>query len=112
MLNQLDALVRKNSLYKNVGFTIHNLAEYSGIPSYRISYVINKVTGKNFSNWINAFRIEKFVSMIGSGDASRYTLDSIAPSCGFSSRSTLITAFKREKGITPGQFLKQKSLHP
>lgn len=109
LLKQLNKVVKEQSLYENVGYTIHNLAQETEIPSYRISYVINKLTGKNFSNWINTFRVEKFIDLVEKGDAARYTLDSIAPDCGFSSRSTLITAFKKEKGTTPGQYLKNNS---
>ncbi len=106
LLTQLNTVVKERFLYENVGYTIHNLAQETEIPSYRISYVINTCTGKNFSNWFNAFRIEKFIALVENGNASKYTLDSIAPNCGFSSRSTLITAFKKEKGTTPGRYLK------
>jgi AraC-like DNA-binding protein len=109
VLKNLSAIVKEKSLYENVGYTIHNLAQEAKIPSYRISYLINTHTDGNFSKWINSFRIEKFIALSENGDTSKYTLDSIAPECGFSSRSTLTSAFKKEKGITPGQYMKQIS---
>ena len=106
LLNQINSVMENRLLFENVGYTIHNLAQETGIPSYRISYVINTCTGKSFSNWINSFRVERFIDLAANGKASKYTLDSMAPECGFSSRSTLIAAFKREKGMTPGKYLK------
>lgn len=111
LLNDLKTMVLEKSLYENSGFTIHKLAQEADMPSYRISYLVNSYTDGNFSNWINSFRVAKFITLVENGDAEKYTLDSIAPACGFSSRSTLITSFKREMGTTPGQYLKLKSFN-
>ena len=110
LLDEIKTLVLENSLYENLGFTIHKLAQEAELPSYRISQLVNSYTDGNFSNWINSFRVAKFIALVENGDAEKYTLDSIAPACGFSSRSTLISAFKREIGMTPGQYLKQKAV--
>jgi AraC-like DNA-binding protein len=109
LLEHLTEVVKERSLFEKIGYTIHNLAQETAMPSYRISYIINKHTGKNFSNWINSFRVQKFLTLIEKGDTMKYTLDSIAPDCGFSSRSTLNTAFKKEMGTSPGRYLKTRN---
>lgn len=108
ILESLETHVQEQTSYLKIGYTIHQLAQETQIPAHRISYVINQVTGRNFSSWINTFRVDHFISLVGKGQASRYTVESIARECGFSSKATLTNAFKREKGMTPGQFLRQK----
>ncbi|WP_373400723.1 helix-turn-helix domain-containing protein [Algoriphagus halophilus] len=60
----------------------------------------------NFNQWINKYRIEEFEQLICEGYHEKMTLDGIASKCGFSNRTTFISSFKKVKGITPSQFLK------
>ena len=92
------------------GYTIHQLAGEVKIPSYRLSHIINRIENQNFSSWLNSFRINHFIKLIENGDAEKYTLESIAQECGFSSRTTLINSFKKEKGVTPGVYIKKMQL--
>ena len=106
ILESLYAFVQEHACYLKIGYTIHELAQETQIPAHRISHVINRLTDRNFSTWINAFRIHHFIALVENGEASRYTIASLARECGFSSKATLTNSFKREKGMTPGQFLR------
>ena len=112
--SELFRILTKHIIDKQVflipGYTIHQLAGDVKIPSYRISYLINKINNQNFSTWLNSFRITHFIKLVENGDADKYTLDSIAQDCGFSSRTTLINSFKKEKGTTPGVYIKEMQL--
>lgn len=110
ILEQLNSFMRATSPYLQKGYTIHQLAHEIQIPAYRISHVINQVEGQNFSSWINAFRVAHFITLVKNKAASRYTLDSLARECGFSSRASLISSFKKEKAMTPGQFIRDQKL--
>ncbi len=108
LFQKLNDFVLHNKGYLTLGYSIHKLAEEVKIPAYRISYIINKSSNQNFSNWINSYRVQHFIGLVKKGEAEKYTLDSIAQDCGFSSRTTLINAFKKEKGMTPGSYLRSQ----
>jgi len=107
IFNALVAFLIEREVFLISGYTIHKLAVDIKIPAYRISYIINKVENQNFSAWLNSFRIDHFIKLVEQGEAEKFTLDSIAQDCGFSSRTTLINSFKKEKGVTPGVFIKE-----
>ncbi|WP_075348635.1 helix-turn-helix domain-containing protein [Algoriphagus marinus] len=107
IFKELTAYFSNHKSFLMAGYSIHKMASDVNIPAYRISYVINKIKNQNFSAWINSFRIDHFISLVENGAAEKYTLDSIAQDCGFRSRTTLINSFKKEKGITPGAFIKE-----
>jgi AraC-like DNA-binding protein len=111
ILAQLNSFMEEESPYLNKGYTIHELAQATQIPAYRISYVINQVEGRNFSSWINAYRVAHFITLLKDETTSRYTVESIAKECGFSSRSSLINSFKKEKGMTPGSYIRNHKLN-
>jgi AraC-like DNA-binding protein len=48
-------------------------------------------------------------------ESQKYTIDSVHPQCGFSSRTTFFFVFRKVEGITPNQWIKinntQKNSH-
>jgi AraC-like DNA-binding protein len=111
ILEQLNTFIKEHSPYLKKGYTIHELAQEIRIPAYRISHVINQVEGRNFSSWINTFRVAHFIGLVKDDSAVMYTLDSISKDCGFGSRTSLISAFKKEKGMTPGSYIRNHKLN-
>jgi AraC-like DNA-binding protein len=90
------------------GFSIQDLSNQTGIPVYQLSPLINGHFKKNFANWVNGFRIEYFIELIP--DHSQLTLEALSKEAGFTSRSTFINSFKKEKGSTPREFFKGQKL--
>jgi len=86
------------------GLTIQDLSNETGIPVYQLSPLINGYFKMNFVNWINRYRIEYFIKQ--AIDNEQMTLEALSKEAGFISRSTFITAFKKEKGVTPREYLK------
>lgn len=93
-------------------FQIVHLAQKLNIPVHHCSFVINNVIGKNFRDWINAYRIEDFM-LQHTSKADKMTIEAIAYECGFKSLSTFYNAFKKETGLIPTAYfsdIKQKQL--
>lgn len=107
LCQHLSQLTRENKLFLKQGFSINDLSMESDIPVYKISPAINACFHTNFNQWINQFRIEEFEQLVAQGYHERMTLDGIASQCGFSNRTTFIASFKKVKGITPSQYLRE-----
>lgn len=89
------------------GFQIVHLAQKLDIPVHHCSFVINKVIGKNFRDWINAYRVRSFIThhpLL----ADRMTIEAIAHKSGFKSVATFYNAFKKETGSMPTAYFEEK----
>jgi len=90
------------------GFTIQDLSNMAGIPIHQLSPLINGHLKMNFSSWINRYRIEYFLEH--AMEKQHMTLEARAREAGFTSRSSFISAFKKEKGVTPREYRKNLKL--
>lgn len=90
--------------FRKQGFTIQDLSNQTGIPVYQLSPLINGYFKMNFANWVNRNRVEYFLEL--ATDNAHLTLEALSREAGFISRSTFINAFKKEKGVTPSEYLK------
>ena len=104
---RLNELIEQKSIHLQPSLTIGILARSSGYPEYLISLFINRVHGMNFRDYINNLRIVASKKMLVSAENKRTILD-IAYECGFNSKSTFNSAFKKITGQTPSQFRQAK----
>ena len=95
----------------NPDFSIVQLSERCHTNQKYVSQVINERTGQNFAGLLANYRIEEACRRMS--DTEHYghlTLESIAQSVGYRSRSGFITAFKRVKGVLPAKYNPRKSV--
>lgn len=98
-LQKLDQIMAHEELFKNPNLTLGELAKAVHITPHLLSQILNDHVGKNFTSYINAFRINKACNMF---EANRpFSLEAIGYEVGFNSKSTFYTSFKKIKGTTP-----------
>ena len=90
--------------YLEADFNMQQLSDVLNIPTRELSQVINEGFQKNFFTLVNSYRIEAVKKRIQSNDFSHLTLLAIGLSCGFNSKTTFNTVFKKMTGQTPSQF--------
>lgn len=89
------------------GFTVSKLAEIVGLPVKQVSRTINETTGDNFNTFINRYRIKRACHMLDDIDTyGNKTIENIALSVGFRSRTAFISSFKKATGLNPSDYLK------
>ena len=69
-----------------------------------ISKLINGREGCNFSDYINKYRVSEAKKLLADKNFDPYTIVAIGLECGFNSKSTFYTAFKKFTGQTPTQY--------
>lgn len=103
-----------NRFYLNSELTLKSLAENLDIHPNILSKIINDGLNKNFSDFINEYRVNAIVEKLHSGNYDHITLLGLSFECGFNSKTTFNRVFKNLKGVTPLQYKKsiKKDLKP
>jgi len=86
-------------------FSLDRLAEMTGANANLVSRVINELRGCNFNALLSEYRIKEACRRMN--DVEHYgnqTVEAIAASVGFRSRSHFSTNFKRQTGLTPSAY--------
>lgn len=99
----LGALMRQHGLHRDSELDLGRLSERSGWSPNYISQALNQQLGQNFFEFVNGFRIADAEHCLADPGDPRSVLD-IALACGFGSKSTFNTVFKRMTGLTPTAF--------
>lgn len=106
---QLKKDIKESKLYLDPKLSLFTLSKKINKSPQSISDLINNCSDDNFYSLINKMRIEDFKIMVVEKKHLKYNIESIASMCGFNSKSTFYRAFKEFEGISPSQFIKNKS---
>ena len=106
LLNRIIELVEKEKVYLDKNLTIFKFADLLDTNKTYVSQEINKNFNKNFSNFINDYRVMEARRLMTMPEYRNLTLAAIAEKAGFNSISVFNRSFKRVTGITPSYFLK------
>lgn len=104
---RLDNLMLNEKIFLDNEINLATVAERLNISIHDASYLINKVTGDNFYNFINKFRVEEAKELLTSAKVDKLNMLGIAFESGFNSKTTFNTAFKKQVGISPSEYAKQ-----
>ena len=104
--NEIETYILETSCYLEPTLTLKSLSEDLKLSTSLVSQIINQGSQNNFSDYINQFRVNKAKEFLKDATFSNYTIESIGLECGFNSKSTFYTAFKKFTTITPVEFRK------
>jgi AraC-like DNA-binding protein len=102
----LDNYFTSSNAFLQPNLTISEVAVATGIPTRDLSYLINAYHKKRFSDYLNEMRLSHFLTQVDTSTLDNFTIESIALSAGFSSRSSFYRAFNRFYGCTPSDYLR------
>ncbi|GAA4963743.1 helix-turn-helix transcriptional regulator [Algibacter aquimarinus] len=97
----------ENKLYLNPLLSMETITNELGISKSHFSKLINTYSDYNFSDFVNALRVEQAKKFLSNDDFSAYTIVAIGLECGFNSKSTFYSAFKKFTSETPSSFRDQ-----
>ncbi len=106
-LYNLNSTILSKELYKNPNLKLIDLAEELSTAPHYLSQFLNDNLGKSFSTFINEYRIDAAKKMLLTN--LNYTNEAIGYECGFNSKSTFFTTFKKMSGTTPANFKKENT---
>lgn len=83
------------------------LARLAGSNRTQLSIAINQQANTTFSNWLAEYRVNYLIECLNN-QPDRYP-DELYPQAGFSSRTSFYRQFRQITGLTPRQYMKQRS---
>ena len=106
---ELEQIMVDDKLYLNPDLSLKDLASYIELPANYVSQLLNLGFQKNFSEYVNTFRVKEFKERVILKENKGLTIMAIAYDSGFNSKTVFNTFFKKIEGITPNTYLKKNS---
>lgn len=101
-IEKLQKAIAEKDLYKDPNLKLGDLAQKINISGHQLSQLLNDHLGKNFSTYINEYRINEACKLITTD--GRLSFEAIGYEVGYNSKSTFYSAFKKIKDTTPALF--------
>lgn len=97
-------VMKKDKPYLDCNLNLVSLSEKVGTSTHKLSQVINECFKKNFFEFVNDYRIEDVKKQLIDPEQDKFKIISIAYDCGFNTKSTFYTLFKKSTSLTPAEF--------
>lgn len=105
LLHKIESALDNVEVISNAELNLKHLAELIDEKYWTVSQVINNHYGKNFNALLGEYRINEACRRINdTGSYGQFTIEGIATSVGFKSRSNFVTVFKNVTGLTPSEY--------
>ncbi len=105
--SEIDDYIIKNQIFLDPQLSLESLSAEMDKSMSSLSKLLNAHAGSNFSDYINKYRVEEAKRLLADSDFSAYTIVAIGLECGFNSKSTFYSAFKKFTGMIPTAFRKE-----
>lgn len=106
VMQKLNSLLNDKKIYLKQDLTLERLANEAHTSPHTLSRVINEQYAQNFTDLINAYRINEFIERAKLNPEISFL--GLAFDVGFNSKPTFNRAFKKAKGMTPREFMKMQ----
>ena len=100
-------LLQEEKLYLEAHFTMSDLIQWMSTNKTYLSEVIARSEYGSFYQLVNTLRIEHACQLLS--EDSHLKMEQVAFSSGFSSGSAFSQVFKRIKGVSPSEYLREKA---
>ena len=100
----LLAYMNQEKPYLENKLSLKQLSERLKISTNHLSQIINEQFDCSFFDFVNGYRVEEVKQKLENKEYEKFTILALAYECGFNSKSSFNSTFKRFTGNTPKQF--------
>jgi len=104
IITQLTRLMITKQLYMNQNLTINDVSHELATNRTYVSKGIKHLHKSGFRGYLNRIRLEKAKELIHNAHSNDINLIAVSEQVGFRNYGTFNTAFKKEYGMTPGEW--------
>ena len=100
---RIQEIMNDQKPYLNPNLKLSSLSEITGLSTHHLSQIINQAFDKNYSDFINEYRVDYAKSkLLEIGE--KLTIQEVAFESGFNSKNSFNRSFKKILGVTPTDF--------
>jgi len=103
----LHSLMSEKKMYTDANLKLNDVAGELKILPHYLSQFLNDNLKQSFSMFVNEYRIEEAKKLLVTKNT--YTTEAIGYECGFNSKSTFFTTFKKITGSTPASYRNKRA---
>lgn len=107
--DKLNDVMKTKQLYKNSDLTIDDICRELATNRTYLSKAIKYTFQSGFRGFLNKFRLEKAKEIMLANNSEEQNLLEVSEQAGFRNYGTFHAAFKKEYGITPGEWKARRS---
>ncbi|MEQ9591827.1 MAG: helix-turn-helix domain-containing protein, partial [Cyclobacteriaceae bacterium] len=107
LVSKVCAFMEKSKPHLNPKITLPDLADALHVSTNHLSQVLNRNLQKNFFTFVNEYRVAEFKNRVLLGHHHNYSLMGVALECGFTSKTTFYTIFKKLTNKTPADYVRE-----
>lgn len=100
-----DAMERQR-VFCNPDFSLDQFSELLDSNTAYVSRTINETYDRNFSSFVNEYRVRMARELLSDPAYDKYTVKSIGEKVGFKSQSSFTSVFRKATGLTPSVYQK------
>lgn len=108
---KLDEFMKENKPYLNKDLQMRDISDGINCSAHELSQLFSLFMHTTYYDYIAKYRVEAFKKMIARQEYKRFTITAISEKCGFKSRSTFLSAFKRIEGVSPSEYIRLLNEH-
>ncbi len=105
ILKKLKYQIKQKKAFLKDDLTLTALAKKCNTNSSYLSKIIHNKYNTNFSGFINELRIKESQKLMADENYQSYSIEGIASSVGFKTKSVFNASFKKFTGVTPSYYL-------
>lgn len=111
VVKSIIEMVESEKIFQNPKLSVYDIADKLKTNKTYISVSINNILKKNFRQFINEYRIEEAKKLLVDPKFDHISIEGIAQTVGFISKSTFNVTFKKQTGEIPSEYRKNKGLN-
>ena len=104
LLSRLELGMTEQHWYRDPGLSLRDLSTKLDAAPHAISQALNQVAGRSLPDYLASWRVAEARRLLIDPASEKYSIDGLAHSAGFGSRSAFHKTFKAIEGVTPTEF--------
>ncbi len=110
VISKIDNIMIEKRYFVNNRASLSEMSEIIGESKHLVSQIINQELNVNFFGLLAKHRVEEACRILDSEKSQNITIEELSELVGYNSKTSLNTAFKKIKNMTPSAYRKRTNL--
>jgi len=105
LAEEIKSYILEQKPFLQQDFSVSTISHYLKVPQHHVNYCFSNILKTGFPAYRNRLRVAHAARLQQEGAAEHMNLEGIGRQSGFSSKAIFYGAFRKEMGMSPGEYL-------